>query len=99
MPSAQCAGVDTRAATDIEDAAITVHIYCTHECLAEIQTAAIHGGGEAPGARRIGHGSMPVASVLRSAPVRRPAGAQHAREVLDERPLTQRGVVRRQVPG
>ena len=93
-----CAGVDARAAGDIEQALSSAEIQRPGHRGAEIDAAAIHRCGELPGERLVLHRPRPVLLILVAAPVRGAAGLQHAHVILADRALLQRGVVGAEKP-
>ena len=95
----QTAGVNARAAGDVEQVPVTAQIQGFRDGLAEIHSPAIHRRGELIGECFVLHRSGPFLFVFEAAPVRRSACAQHVEKVLAHGALLQRRVVRSDKPG
>ena len=92
------AGVDARAATDIQDPGAPGQIQALRQGLRQVEAAAVHCGGEAARKILLLHGLVPVESCLVSGPAGRLSGAEDFDKIAGNRPVMQRGKVRAEVP-
>src|SRR5688572_15835398 len=92
------AGVDSRAARNVEQPRMPAEIYFFRERLAEVDAAAVHRGGELRGEVLAFLESSPFLLVLMAGQVGRFVGSENVEDVFGDRAVLDGAVVRSEIP-